>query len=130
MSKYNCFFENVDCFLSVRLKSFITFDDRGYYVDLYVNNSDVIHLIKLGVRPYWSEARGHFYVRTAINNNTKIFINGLRLNSLQSEELKYVKTSDITLKEIALSSYKTEFYDRQCYVNKLICSIRKRIKNR
>ena len=130
MSRYNCFFEDVDYFLSVRLKTFIEDDKYGYFMELFIKNSDVLNLIKIGVRPYWSKTRDHFYIRVALNNKTKILMNGIQLESLAADEFKDVRINDITLKEISLSRYKNELNTRQCYCNKLICSARRLIKTR
>lgn len=130
MSRYNCFFEDVDCFLSIRLKTFIKNDKHGYFMELFIKNSDVLDLIKLGIRPYWSKTRNHFYIRIGLNNKTKILMNGILSESLATDEFKNVRISDITLKEISLSRYKNELNTRQCYCNKLICSVRRLIKTR
>lgn len=121
----NCFFEDLDYdfIIKVHLKTFIEKDNHGYYIDIFINKQDVLKLITIGVRPYWSESRQHYYIKVNLSNNTRIFINGLRLDSFENKYISKIRTTDVVLKEISLSKYKNEHNKRQCYANKIIFMI-------
>ena len=123
----NCFFENDDFTTTVRPASFIKEDNRGYFIDIKINKTDVVKFMMLGLVPTYHADEDIFTLSVALNNNTKIRINGIRATSLNLDDnrLQQIPLSLISIRELALRQYskKTDYKSQQCYATKAIFHI-------
>lgn len=123
----NCFFEDDDFITTVRPASFIKEDNHGYFIDIRINKTDVVKFMMLGIVPTYYADEDIFTISVALNNTTKIRINGIRATSLNLEDnrLQKIPASLISIRELALKRYskKTEYKSRQCYATKAIFCI-------
>lgn len=120
----NCFFEDNDFTTTVRPESFIKKDKNGYFIDIKINKSDVLHFMVLGVIPKYVQDKDIFVLSVAITNSTKIRINGMKANSSMFDEKKsrQIPASLISIRELGLKLYSknARSKSRQCYATKLI----------
>lgn len=123
----NCFFEDDDFTTTVRPASFIKEDNRGYYIDVRINKTDVVKVMMLGLVPTYHADKDIFVLSVALNNVTKIRINGIRATSLNLDDnrLQQIPLSLISIRELALKRYskKTDYRYQQCYATKAIFHI-------
>ena len=120
----NCFFEDNDFTTTVRPASFIKKDNRGYFIDIKLNKTDVVKFMMLGFVPTYHADKDIFTLSVALTNATKIRINGIRATSLNLDDnrLQQIPLSLISIREIALKRYseKTDYKSQQCYAVKAI----------
>ena len=120
----NCFFEDNDFTTIVRPASFIKEDNRGYFIDIKINKTDVVKFMTLGLVPTYQPDKDIFTLSVALNNATKIRINGIRATSLNLDDnrLQQIPLSLISIRELALKRYsnKTDYKSQQCYATKAI----------
>ena len=130
----NCFFEDDDFTTTVRPASFIKEDNRGYFIDIRINKTDVVKFMMLGLVPTYHDDEDIFTISVALNNVTKIRVNGIRVASLNLEDnrLQKIPISLISIRELALKRYskKTDYKTQQCYATKAIFSIDTSSKSR
>jgi len=130
----NCFFEDDDFTTTVRPASFIKKDNRGYCIDVKINKKDVIKFMILGIIPTYHADEDVFVISIALNNVTKIRINGIRATSLNLDDdrLQQIPLSLISIRELALKRYskKTDYKSQQCYATKAIFCIDTSSKSR
>lgn len=123
----NCFFEDNDFTTTVRPASFIKEDNRGYFIDIRINKTDVVKFMMLGIIPTYHDDKDIFTISVALNNVTKIRINGMRVTSLNLDDnrLQQIPLSLISIRELALKRYskKTDYKSQQCYATKAIFCI-------
>lgn len=123
----NCFFEDNDFTTTVRPASFIKKDNRGYFIDIKLNKTDVVKFMMLGLVPTYHMDKDIFTLSVALNNATKIRINGIRATSLNLDDnrLQQMPLSLISIRELALKRYsiKTDYKSQQCYATKAIFHI-------
>lgn len=124
----NCFFEDNDFSTTVRPASFIKEDNRGYFIDIKINKTDVVKFMMLGLIPVYIKDQDIFVLSVALNYSTKIRINGIRATSLKlnDDRLQKIPASIISIRELALKMYSknTGYKSRQCYATKAIFHIR------
>lgn len=117
----NCFFEDSDFTTSVRPVSFIKEDNRGYFIDIKINKTDVVKFMMLGLIPTYDTDKDIFVLSVALNNATKIRINGIRAPSLKLDDtrLQQIPISLISIQELALKRYSKKTRKKwQCYATK------------
>ena len=123
----NCFFEDNDFTTTVHLASFIKKDYRGYFIDIRINKPDVAKFMMLGLVPTYHADKDIFTLSVALNNATKIRINGIRVTSLDLNDnrLQQIPLSLISIRELALKRYskETDYKSQQCYATKVIFCI-------
>lgn len=133
----NCFFEDNDFATTVHPASFIKEDGHGYFIDIRINKTDVYKFMMLGLIPTYHVDKDIFTLSVALNNSTKIRINGIRVTSLNLDDnrLQQIPLSIISIRELALKQYskKTDYKSQQCYATRAIfyinTSYRSRKKN-
>lgn len=130
----NCFFEDDDFTTIVRPASFIKEDNRGYFIDIRINKSDVVKFMTLGLVPTYHADKDIFTLSFALNNTTKIRVNDIRVTSLNLDDdrLQKIPLSLISIREIALKRYskKTDYKPQQCYATKAVFCIDTSSKSR
>lgn len=105
--KYNCFFEDRDIFLSVKPLSFIKkFMTGCFYIDVKINRKDISTLIKNDVHPIYDSDSKVFYIRVRITNNSRIFLNHVRVDYFENEDFNKISEKSIRIKELGLKVYK------------------------
>lgn len=123
----NCFFEDNDFTTTVRPASFIKKDNRGYFIDIRINKTDVVKFMMFGLVPTYHADKDIFTLSVTLNNATKIRINGIRATSLNLDDnrLQQMPLSLISIRELALKQYsnKTDYKSQQCYATKAIFHI-------
>lgn len=124
----NCFFEDNDFTTTVRPMSFIRKNRHGYFIDVKINKTDVVKFMMLGLIPTYVKDEDVFVLSVALNNATKIRINGIRATSLNYDDirLQQIPVSLVTIRELALKIYSenTDYKYHQCYATKAIFHIK------
>lgn len=124
----NCFFEDDNFTTIVRPVSFIKEDNRGYFIEIRINKSDVVKFMMLGLVPTYVKEDDIFILPVAINNVTKMRINGIRVSSfdLEDERLQKIPISLLSIKELALKVYSknTDNKNQQCYATRVIFDVK------
>ena len=121
----NCYFEDNDFMTTVRPQSFIQEDRRGYFIEVRINQTDVVKFMKIGVIPKYIKDQDRFVIFVGLNNKTIIHINGIRTMSLSDNRLQQIPTSLVSIRELALKVYSqnTDYRNRDCYATKAIFHI-------
>lgn len=123
--KYNCLFDDVDCNIRVRLNGFIQHDNRGYYLNVFINRSDVLKLMDNDVIPTHL-GNGRYRLRIGLSTKTNITMNGIQLTNLDNRYLKNAKPEEVILKELCLKRYilgTRTSKNGQCYATKMVLTI-------
>lgn len=119
----NCFFEDNDFSTIVRPASFIKEDDHEYFIDIKINKTDVVKFMMLGLVPTYRASENIFTLSVALNNSTKIRINGIRVTSLglDDDRLQQIPVSLVSIEDLVLKRYsKKTNKSQQCYATKAI----------
>ena len=102
-------------------------------MDIFVNENDVTTFMKAGIIPKYrpSKARcNHFYISVGLNRESRIYINGRKVLSLQKASRIPIKSARINIVDLELNSYSktTTKRNKECYATKLILDIRSESK--
>lgn len=123
----NCFFEDSDFTTIVRPVSFIKEDTHGYFIDIRVNKTDVVKFVMLDLVPTYIKEKDIFVISVALNNSTKLRINGIQATSLKLDDrITKIPVSLISIRELGLKRYSkhTNAKARQCYATKAIFHVK------
>lgn len=118
---YNVFFEDSDLNLSTKLDTFIEEDRYGYFIDLIIRKSDVVHCMCFDIVPKHIE-NNKFTIRVRLNNATNVQLNGIRVNYLGDKRLKKLPITKLKLREMSLKRYSSKRKNPAgyCYATKAI----------
>lgn len=121
----NCFFEDSSFTTTVKPLSLIKDDGYGYFIEVRIKKTDIAKFIENGVVPFYVQDNDIFAVRIALNNNTTVRINGMRLTSLSDGRLEKIPISAISIRELALKLYSKKSGKKhfQCYATKVLFKI-------
>ena len=124
--KKNCFFEDFDLNMTVKLISFMKKDKFGYYVEVQVPKQYVVTLIENGITPTHIGS-GEFKIKIRINNNTYIRIDNVLLRDLSKIDFDKIPISKIIIRELILERYSQKsmkhYSDYECYATRFILNI-------
>lgn len=122
----NCFFEDDNFYTNVKPLSFIQEDRDGYFIEVRINQSDVVKFMKIGVTPTYVKDNDIFKIAIGLNNRTTIHVNGIRATELSDKRLQRIPISAVSIVELALKTYslKTYYRNRDCYATKAIFKVK------
>jgi len=128
----NCFFEDFDLNMTVRLISFMKKDKHGYYVEVQIPKQYIVTLIENDITPTHIGS-GEFKIKIRINNNTHIRIDNVLLRDLSKIDFDKIPISKIIIRELILERYSQKsmqhYSDCDCYATRFILNITSHHRN-
>lgn len=110
----NCYFEDCDINIKVRPLTTISKGVDGYFIDVAISKKDLLILMISGIFPDWDSEKKSFKLAVRLNNNTKLYLNGLRVTSLEDERLLMIPLSKLSIRELSLKKYSTSTNVKKC----------------
>lgn len=124
--KYNCHFEDVKIGLNVYPCSQFKYGQYGTYFNVDILMSDVSKLMSKDIVPNHIVGN-RFTLDVRINNQTTIFVNGIRVTSLDPSILALIDLEKCSIDSMKLKKYSDSTWKRrrnppQCYATHISLS--------
>ena len=128
----NCFFEDFDLSMTVKLISFMKKDNTGYYIELQIPQSHIVKLFENDIIPTHIGS-GNFKIKVRINNKTHFRIDNVVVKNFSQIDFDKIPISKVIVREILLEKYskklKQNSQDCHCYATKFVARIISKHRN-